>query len=293
MRGCAISMKVSKYIDVARRYALYGENGYYVDAHILDKMIVEELKLSMTFEEIRELVSRCEVILTEDKIKEFLEQKRRIRYPNLEKAIKNYKPIPTNLTEVTIEDIKKQAENFGNIALYRRYHLESYTLHYFKTYISILKEKCKTLFDIFDDLEELKKGIISKEGRTRFNDLDFHFNSYGDVYIEDLERLGNPIIYNVKKLYDKTMQANNPETYETFKMSKQRLKCKGAFESDFYPSKEVQIKELHYASEPEFIALSKKQKEELRNKEWAILDKMFEEGFLEEDIEPKKEFVKK
>lgn len=42
-------------------------------------------------------------------------------------------------------------------------------------------------------------------------------------------------------------KGNNPETYLTFKESRHRLMKDGVFESEIYPRKEIQIKDIYYA----------------------------------------------
>lgn len=58
-------------------------------------------------------------------------------------------------------------------------------------------------------------------------------------------------------------KGNNPETYLTFKESRHRLMKDGVFESEIYPRKEIQIKDIYYAHCKQFIALSKQQEEQL------------------------------
>lgn len=56
-----MSVSIDKYVDLLSRYALYGEDGYYVDPHIVHRIIVDELKLSMSFEEIETFIKTCEI----------------------------------------------------------------------------------------------------------------------------------------------------------------------------------------------------------------------------------------
>lgn len=217
-----MSARVDKYVDLLSRYGLYGENGYYVDPHIIHIMVVDELKLNLSFSDIEEYVNTCEISITESEIKDF----------------------------------------------------EPYSLQYFKTYTSILKKKLKTLFEILEDLFKIKEGTISKEGLNRIVDLDFHINESGDVYTTDIERLADAIIYNVKNLHDKITKGNNPKTYLTFKESKHNMARDGIFESEIYPKKEVQIKDLYYEHCKEFIALSENQKEKLKKERHAFFYKI-------------------
>ncbi len=36
-----MNARVDKYVDLLSRYTLYGENGYYVDSHIIHTMVVD------------------------------------------------------------------------------------------------------------------------------------------------------------------------------------------------------------------------------------------------------------
>lgn len=273
-------MSVNKYIDLLSRYGIYGENGYYIDSHIIHRMVVDELRLSMSFKDIEEFVNTCEITITEDEIKDFLDKKMDEEEPTLRKELeKTYKPISSNPLEWTEEDIHREARAFGTAILKSRYRFEPYSLQYFKNYISILKEKCKTLFEILEDLAKIKEGTISEEGWNRIVDLDFHINEYGDIYITDVERLADAIIYNVKDLYEKVTKGNNSETYLTFKESKHRMARDGIFESEIYPRKEVQIKNEVYGYCKEFIALSDNQKEKLRQERLDVMTKRYKKIF--------------
>ena len=63
-----MNASIDKYVDLISRYAIYGENGYYIDSHIIHRIIVDELKLSMSFKDIVEFVKNCEMSLTTDNI---------------------------------------------------------------------------------------------------------------------------------------------------------------------------------------------------------------------------------
>lgn len=279
-----MSVSVNKYVDLLSRYGIYGENGYYVDSHIIHRMIVDELKLHLSFSGIEEFVNTCGISITESEIKDFLDKKMDEEEPTLRKKLeKPSKPISNNPLEWTEEDIHREARAFETAILKGRYRFEPYSLQYFKTYTSILKEKCKTLFEILEDLAKVKEGTISKEGWDRIVDLDFHINEYGDIYITDVERLADAIIYNVKDLYDKITKGNNPETYLTFKESKHNMARDGIFESEIYPRKEVQIKDLYYGHCKEFIALSENQEEKLEQERFETISKVMEEDFLDDN----------
>ena len=289
-----MSVSVNKYVDLLSRYGIYAENEYYIDSNIIHRIIVDELKLSMSFNGIEEFVNTCEISISESEIKDFLHKKMVEEELTLRKELeKPYKPISSNPLKSTEEDIHKEARAFGTAILKSRYRFESYSLQYFKTYTSILKEKCKTLFEILDDLTKIKDGTILEDGWNRIIDLDFHINEYGDIYITDAERLADAIIYNVKDLYEKITKGNNPETYLKFKKSKHNMAKYGIFESELYPRKEIQIKDLNYGFCKEFIALSKNQEEKLKQEIFEIISKMIEEDFFDDGPQNNHTLVKK
>ncbi len=60
-------------------------------------------------------------------------------------------------------------------------------------------------------------------------------------------------------------EENNLNTYLDFKNSKEQLGRDGFFdEEEIYPSEEIQIKDVKSGNSPEFIALTEKQKVELK-----------------------------
>ncbi len=282
-----MGVKVDGYIDLLNRYALYGDNGYYVDPQMIHRMVVDELKLSMSFESIEVFVETCKITLTEEEIENFLDKVMDEEKPTLKEQLNQpYKPNSKNILECTKEDIHKAASAFGTEILKSRYVFEPYSLQYFKKYTSILKEKCGTLLEILNDLIKIKDDTIQEEEWDRIIDLDFHINEFGDVYFSDIERLTNAIIYNVSDLYDKVAKGNSVQTYLTCKVSKDSIARAGIFESEIYPSKEVQIKDLYYSYRYEFIALSNSQKETLKKEQLGNFSRMLEQDLFDDYASP-------
>lgn len=262
---------IRRYIDLEDRYAIYGESGYYIDPFLINMAIVDELKLSMSYNEIKEFINNTNtnITLTQEEIKEFLNNKMNEEHPGLkeeiEKSMKNTSSsiIFTSDEEENTRKVDASVRKMRAMATASRYYFEPYSLQYFKNYVSILKEKCRTLFDILDDIDRIRTEEITEEQWKRIIDLDFHINENGDIYYADADRLLAAVVYNVKDLYNKIKQGNNVETYLTFKESRHSLLKDDVFESEIYPRKEVQIKDLHYACRSEFIALSDQQQKEL------------------------------
>ena len=255
-----MGVNISKYIDLQSRYEKYGEDGYFIEPHIIEMMLFDELELS----NVEEFINGANITITEEEIKKFLNKKFEEENPELKKRIET--PSKTsgriNLGEASsIEKIKSSAERFNDEIKGARYHFEPYSLQYFKIYTSILKKKCTTLLSVLNDINRCKSEQLSEESNQRLSELDFHINAEGNIYMKDAERLADAIIYNVKDLNEKLQIGNNLETYLTFKESKHRLMKDGIWEKDIYPSKEIQRRDGYYIS-PEFIALSEAQEEQ-------------------------------
>ena len=45
------------------------------------------------------------------------------------------------------------------------------------------------------DLDKIKTEEITEEGRQRILDLDFHINEEGNVYVEDINRFAEALVY--------------------------------------------------------------------------------------------------
>ena len=169
-----MNVNVGNYADLISNYALYGDNGYYVEPFIIHMMIVDELKLPMSFNEIKTFIKECNISITADEIKEFLDKK---------------------MVEEDKRRIDASVEKMKDMVTASKYYFEPYSLKYFKTYVSILKEKCSTLFDVLADLDKIKTEEITEEGRQRILDLDFHINEEGNVYVEDINRFAEALVY--------------------------------------------------------------------------------------------------
>lgn len=59
-------ININQYINLEERYALFGKNGYYLSSLIIKKMIVDELKNGMSFQEIEDFVKNFSNATEED-----------------------------------------------------------------------------------------------------------------------------------------------------------------------------------------------------------------------------------
>lgn len=266
-----MSTENKKFIKLISGYKEHDEDSYYINPVIIKMVIADELKMNMSYLEIEKFINSADIMITAEQIEEFLNNKMNEEQPGLKEKLEN--EINNSSSIITFtgneEDVKKRItasiEKMGDMATASTYYFEPYSLQYFKTYVSILKQKCQELFNILHELENNKLSKPSDNYSQMILDLDFHVNKDGNLNITDADRLVNAIVYNVRDLYDKVSKGNNCETYLTFKLSEHELLKEGILDSEIYPRKEVQIKSLHYAYNKEFIELSKNQKKQLEN----------------------------
>lgn len=279
-----MGVKVTKYINISSRCAEYGDDGYFIKPHIIKMMLFDELKLS----NVEEFVNGASITITEDEIKDFLDKKMDEEQPGLKQKLKEEMKTSSKITLTCDEEefqrqMKASNEKMKDIATASRYYFEPYSLQYFRTYTSILKEKCQTLFSVLNDINKCKSEKLSEEAEQRLLDLDFHINSKGNIHFKDAERLADAIIYNVRDFCEKIQAGNNPETYLTFKESPHQLMKDDVWESDIYPSRRIQIKDRHYAHKPEFIALSEAQQTQVQKEALESISKWINTDFEKDE----------
>lgn len=254
-----MSVNVSKYVDLDINYAIYGINGYFLEPFLIKMMIIDEIKLGMSFVELERFIEECEISVTEDEIKKFLDKKSE-NYIGLKVNSKNNGSSILIQEDTTSEELEKTVKDALD---YQCSSFDPYILEYFKKYVAILKVKCANLFKLLECLD--KKNEMSDEESEVLSSLDIHTDEKGNIYWKDVNRLCEAIIYNINDLYKKVQEGNNLNTYLDFKNSKEQLGRDGFFdEEEIYPSEEIQIKDVTRGNLPEFIALTEKQKVELR-----------------------------
>ena len=197
-------------------------------------IIIDKFKLGMSFNELKRFIEECEISVTKDEIKKFLDKKRNENYTGSKVSSKNNGSSILIQEDTTSEELEKVMKDALD---YQCSSFDPYILEYFKKYVAILKVKCLNLLEILDYLEKIKSMEISKDEWDVLVDLDIHVNE----------------------------EENNLNTYLDFKNSKEQLGRDGFFdEEEIYPSEEIQIKDVKRGNSPEFIALTEKQKVELR-----------------------------
>lgn len=249
---------VGEYVDLEVNYAVYGINGYYLEPWLITRIIIDKIKIGMSFVELKRFIKECEITISADEIIEYMDKKRQEKYSQLELQNKtNDKISPVSLPEDAKEEEK--AQYFVNELADYKYRFEPYTLEYFKKYVDILKIKCSSLLKLLEYLDKRKSMEISKDEWQAILDLDIRVNEEGNIYWEDINRLSETMVYNILDLYEKVKKGNDPSTYLDFKISKEKLYRDGVFESEIYPKKKLQLNDTIVGSSKEFIALTEKQ----------------------------------
>lgn len=257
-----IEIKIDEFVNLLNNHSSCNNN-FYIDPLIMTKIIVDKLKFSMSYENIKEYVKNVEVRITETEIKKYLTKKLESDNPKLKERIINKNYIGENGKE-------KSVQKFMDKLFILKYSFDPYTLEYLKKYIEILKQKSLMLFDLIDKIQNnrISSWSYNAEEINDWNELieqlnkyDIKINQDGFVYYEDLIRLLTPLIQNVLDLKQKVDEANNLETYLTFKISKNDLYKDGFTEEDYFPKLELQCDDAIYENERGYIPLSDEQME--------------------------------
>lgn len=245
------SLNLKKYID---------DDIKYYDSRLLIEIIEDVTSKSIS--EIIEEINNSNVNVTYNQIIEHLNNKLINDEPELFKRIEERKKSEKIMVnDKSIKSTIQMTQDFvDSLSLYK-YSFNPYTLDYFNKYINIVKSKALLLINIIDKIG--RKDI--KDIRDIIADLDINLNEDGDISKEDISRLIFPTIFNLQKLNTKVDEANNLDTYLSFKISKQSLARNGFVESEIYPNKELQVKNISYDYEWGDVELSENQKQQLRD----------------------------
>ena len=263
-----VDIKIDKFVDLLNRYAIYGEDGYYMNSLVMTSIIPEELNLSMSINEIIDYIKNADVQLTEQEIKNYLREKFEQDDSELDMRQKNRKRLNGDPTKWTEEDIQNASQQFVDDLAAIKYQYDPYTLEYFKKYIDILKEKSLSLFEIVNKIQNIALGKINDEDEINkiislLSEYDIKILENGNIYYQDLIRLLTPLVENVLELKEKVESANSLETYLSFKISKHSLYKDGFTEDDIYPKRALQVKAYEFDTKG-YIRLSHKQREILQ-----------------------------
>ena len=211
----------------------------------------------------KELVE-LKINITNEQIVEFLDKKFEEENPEIRTRVKNPKPLKplsdkVDLVKITDEDIEESTQHFADQLTAARYNYDSYTLDYFKKYTNIVRNKSTKILDIILKISNKETSDIV----DLLVELDIQLDENGNISKEDIVRLVSPFVHNYNGLVEKINNANNLETYLTFKLSKHSLYRQGCSEGELYPISSIQTRTFHYDYLPGNVPLSEKQKKYL------------------------------
>lgn len=226
---------------------------YWYEPGKIKLVLLKELGLKMSYDDLKKLCNVINVYTKEDEIKKYL--------------------------SCCVD---------ANSGVFNEY--DGYSLTYYKKYIFILKKKCCELFKIIDRLELNYKvnrdNVFSSYNESVLdiiNKYDIRLDPVGKVCDEDIDRIIKPLVYNIKKLISLYEESNKLSTYFERRIDIEELKSKGIVESQLYPSSELQITNC-LTNDKGYIPLTENQKNKYNYKELISM------GFFITQIEEKELF---
>lgn len=229
----------------------FNEEQYY-NPNILIKILEDYYKKS--FNELKNDLKNMKITITQEDIKKYLEQKFKEENPELKQRMEAKKTRKKkSILELTPEDIDNLSKDLSDQLLASKYNFDPYTLNYLKKYSEIVRSKSLALLDIIE--------LLSCYGSVIEYDIILKDDKISKI---DIERIIKPTLENIDAFYEKINQANTLETYLSLSVSEHSLMRHGITESEIYPVKQLQIKDLYYSGIKGNIPFSEKQKQELR-----------------------------
>lgn len=256
----------SKYFDV--------EDIKYYEPRIIIT-ILEDI-LGKDLNTIKSDIEGLKITIDKQQIVDFLDKTFEEEEPEVKARLENPKPRKPRENDGSIwtpwtdEEIKESSQHFGDELTAARYGFDPYTLDYFHKYSNIVRNKAKKILDIIEK-------IVNKDYSTIVDlliQLDIKLDENGNITKEDIIRLIPPFIHNYNSLVEKVNNANNLETYLTFKLSKHSVYRNGCSEGELYPTSSIQTKSLYYDYLPGNISLSTNQKETLEKEQRKSMKKL-------------------
>ncbi len=158
-----------------------------------------------------------------------------------------YIPMCINDSRISLTESKIKKYCLRNLL---KYHPE--TLEYYRKMISIYKHRTIELLEIIDllgriNIDSNEKNIDIRKLNTLAEYYDLMINRHGEIYYKDLERILNPFLYNMYKLLNYSLEANDIENYSNSKTQKDNK----------YPTTSLQSRDI---VDEGLIPLTEKQK---------------------------------
>lgn len=231
----------------------------------------------ISFNEIYEYFKNAKIIVTEDKIYDFLSKK--AKEDNVDMSESTEKCYLLNIAEIDVTD---RTNKFMQEINKSKYLYNGYDLNYFMEYVNIIRENslklCLIVISIVDNksIEEMNDILPDFENAININS--------GKIDGDSIQRLVQVITYNYKTMMELVDKANNLNTYLSNTVNLHSLYAKGFIESDLYPHKDLQYLNSLINVES-CLALSPKQRELGMSKSIEDFKAYLEEEFLDEEFE--------
>ncbi|MBE6154527.1 MAG: hypothetical protein E7163_03005 [Firmicutes bacterium] len=216
-------------------------NSKYYDANVMITILQDIL--GKDIQTIKKELEELKINVTEEQIKEFLDNKFKEEEPEVKARIekrKHNKSTTIKFGKLTDEEIEESSKQFVDELTAQRYDFDSYTLKYFKNYSTIVRNKAKQILEIIDKIIDKKYADIV----DMLIDLDINLSN-NSIKNEDVIRLVEPFIYNYNLFIETINTANNLETYLNLKLSEHLVYKYGNSEDDLYPTTAIHIKNLN------------------------------------------------
>jgi len=222
-----------------------------------------------SFRKLKRICMESSVILMDEEIEKFINSRIEAENPELKQRMFEY----SRKENVSVFE---RAEHTMDVFFLSSKKYDSYTLKYFKHYISILKKKCSILFEIFGSMSKIYLRVMNPTNGCDMDSMnrlesylekyDIYMKENGMIYYEDFIRLVSPFLYNVTKLLDIVKRANDLSTYLEFSVSLDAVYRSGLNEQDLYPKEELQTWYDDFYNNDGFIPLSEKQQARQKQK---------------------------
>lgn len=225
--------------------------------------ILEDI-LGKRFESIKKDVNESKICVNRQQIEGYLNKLFEENDPELKRRIeeRKNKKQDKNILSWTKIDIEDSVQAFSDQLEAKKYYFEPYTLKYFNKYSNIVRNKALKILNIIE-------GLVNQEcyfNPDLLEKLDIKLDENGNIKREDIIRLVKPFVYNYNALVEKVSEANNLDTYLTFKQSLHSVYRSGFSEDELYPTTSIQVNNCLIGDLPGNIPLSDYQKQILNEK---------------------------
>lgn len=219
------------------------------------KEILEQ-EFNLDFESLTDRIMKCTVAIKTSEIKYYLENRLQNEYPDVykrnEERKKRVYPTISILDKEHDDYLGISEKNDKDKAITKKYTFDEDRYELYKKYVDKYRRKCILLCNI---IIYLNMNIKNNEILSSYvANLDITFDK-NDILEEDINRLIRPIIYNIRKLFTLSDEANSFIAY---------YNNSGSINEEEYPSSEIQS----FEHKEGYIDLTDKQKLEFINRQY-------------------------